>query len=172
MYPKFLSLFTIAISCTATAAEVIALPKAWNDLHYGSCYSSLKAGMSDTYGANFPEDENIVQSPRRLGFRNFVIASDTTSGTNAQRSVFEQRGGQNWCVVLASPPVADLIAGPVLISLQRPITWSSVTQAPPGFPETKVIYKWDDKIRVYKPADCYTGRAGRWRSFDCNQAYR
>ncbi|MPW16207.1 hypothetical protein GCT13_04510 [Paraburkholderia sp. CNPSo 3157] len=169
---KFLSIVMIATSCNAVATEVVSLPQPWRDSHYASCYPSLKAGLSDTYGVGFEEDENIVQFRRHIGSRNFVISSDTTSGTNSQRVVFEQRNERDWCVVLTSPPVADLTPGRVFASSQRPLTWSSVTQAPPGFLETKVIYTWDSKYLIYRPESCYKGRVGRWKSFDCNEAYR
>lgn len=169
---KLLSISVFMIGCNAFGAEVTSLPQPWHDSHYASCYPSLKVGMSDTYGSDFEEDENILHFPRRIGSHNFVIASDSTSGTNSQRTVFEQRGARSWCVVLTSPPVADLAPGPSSESLKRPLTWTSVTQAAPGFPEIKVIYKWDSKNMIYKPASCYKGDVGRWRSFNCNEAYR
>ncbi|MEM5461617.1 hypothetical protein VSR69_43670 [Paraburkholderia phytofirmans] len=172
MFRKFLSIAVIAIGSNVIAAEVVVLPQAWHDSHYASCYSSLKAGMSDTYGISFEEDKNILRIPRHMGLRYFVIASDTTSGTNSQKTVFEQRSSTNWCVVLASPPVAALVPGPVSATLRRPLTWTSVTQAPPGFPEMKVLYKWNSKDLIYVPANCYKGNDGRWKSFNCNEAYQ
>jgi hypothetical protein len=123
-------------------------------------------------GTGFEEDENIMQSRRRMGSRDFVISSDTTSGTNSQRTVFEQQSGRGWCVVLTSPPVADLTPGQLSASTRRPMTWFSVTQAPPGFPETRVLYKWDSKHLIYKPAGCYKGGVGHWEAIDCDEAYR
>jgi hypothetical protein len=154
------------------AEELFALPQPWKNSHYGSCYSSLNSGMSDTYGTDFADDENILQFPRSVGSRKLIIASDSTSGTNSQRTVFERRGPRKWCVVLSSPPVADLAPGAVSASLQRPTTWTSVTQAPPGLPETKVTYRWDSKDQVYKPVTCYKGSVQHWTSFDCNEAYQ
>ena len=172
MHVKFLGIAIMLSSCNVSAEELFALPQPWKNSHYASCYSSLNLGMSDTYGADFADDENILQSPRSIGSRKFVIASDSTSGTNSQRTVFEKRGSRKWCVVLSSPPVADLAPGAVSVFLQRPTTWTSVTQAPPGFPETKVLYRWNSKDQVYKPVSCYTGSVRNWKSFDCNEAYQ
>ncbi|WP_454871989.1 hypothetical protein [Paraburkholderia xenovorans] len=171
-FPRLLGIAVVAIGSDVIAAEVVALPQAWRDSHYASCYSSLKAGMSDTYGPGFEEDKNILKLRRRSGLRDFVIASDTTSGANSQRTVFEQRNATSWCVVLTSPPVADLVPAPASATLQRPLTWTSVTQAPPGFPEMKVLYKWNAKDLIYAPANCYKGDGESWRSFNCNEAYQ
>lgn len=172
MCVKFLNLALVMIGCNASAAELVAIPQPWHDSHYASCYPSLNAGMSDTYGPDFKEDGEILQIHRKIGSRNFVIASDSTSGTNSQRTVFEQRGPANWCVMLTSPPVADLVPGPISTSIQRPMIWTSVTQAPPGFMETKVIYKWDSNAQVYKPLGCYKGGSQHWKAFDCKNAYQ
>ncbi|RKR37595.1 hypothetical protein B0G82_5678 [Paraburkholderia sp. BL17N1] len=122
MYLKFLSIAMLAVCCSATASEVVALPQLWHDSHYASCYPSVKAGMSEIYGMDFEQDENILQSHRHIGSRDFVIASDSTSGTNGQRTVFEQRDSKSWCVVLTSSPVAELVPGPVSASLRQPLT--------------------------------------------------
>ncbi|WP_146142538.1 hypothetical protein [Paraburkholderia sp. BL18I3N2] len=170
MYRKFLSIAIAAIGSDVNAGELVTLPQAWHDSHYASCYSSLRAGMSDTYGSRFDDDDNILQFRRHIGSHDFVIATDSTSGTNAQKTVFEQRNSNSWCVVLTSPPVAALTSGPVSATSRRPLTWTTVTQAPLGFQGVKVVYKWNSKDLIYLPLSCYKGSEGRWKSFDCNDA--
>jgi hypothetical protein len=172
MRVKFLSIVILTTGGNASATELVDVPQPWHDSHYAFCYPTLNAGMSDVYGPHYKDDEQILQFRRRIGSCNFVIASDSTSGTNSQRTVFEKRGQENWCVVLTSPPVAGLVPGPVTASTQRPMTWTSITQAPPGLAETMVIYKWDSEDQVYKPLGCYKGSIRHWTAFGCKDAYQ
>lgn len=172
MRAKFLSILMAVIGCNVIAAEVVELPQPWHGSHYGICYPALESAMAGTYGPGFKDDQNIVQERRRIGSRKFVIGSDTTSGTNSQRTVFEWRASDGWCVVLTSPPVADLKPGPESAGIQRPATWTAVTQAPPGFPEIKVVFEWAAKEKVYKPTICYKRGGNNWKRLDCNDAFQ
>lgn len=172
MYLRYLSIAILLIGSDVLAGEVVAVPSAWHNSHYGACYRLLETGMSDIYGPGFSQDENILQLRRQIGSPKFVIATDITSGTNAQKTVFEQRTSTEWCVVLTSPPVAALVSGTVSPTLRRPVTWTTVTQAPPGYQETKVLYKWNARQLIYTPVRCYRGEEGRWQKFNCNEAYQ
>lgn len=171
MHVKFLSTVIFIGFCSPAFSETTPLPAPWHASHYGVCYKSLKSGMSAVYGQKFDEDQEILRNHRKIGSKEFVIASDSASGTNSQRTIFERRTANKWCVVLTSPPVADLSPSEISKTSRRPMIWTTTTQASPGFTETKVIYKWDLKQKIYLPYSCQKGNEKHWQSFDCNKAY-
>ena len=90
------------------------------------------------YGTGYQSDENIMQKKLSFGKVEMVISADTTSGNNAARTIFERRSNNLWCVVLSSPPVAQIVPLVTDNKSTRPNGWETLTQAESAFDEIKV----------------------------------
>ncbi|CAE6770429.1 MULTISPECIES: hypothetical protein [Paraburkholderia] len=171
MLHKFLNPLYAFIVSPAFAGEVSGLPDAWVGTRYGACYTSVAEGMSDVYGPDYSSDDNIGARHVSYGVDEMIVSVDRTSGTNASQTIFEKRANGNWCVVLTSPPVSNL--APIMqdgIS-SRPLQWVTLTQASPGYPETKIIYTWNKHKSIYFPSHCYHVYKNKMKKFECRNAY-
>jgi len=171
MFPKYLSLLLIGIAAPSFSHEHTGLAAAWRGSHYGECYPSFSAGMSDVYGPGYASDENIDQKRAKYGANEMVVSTDRTSGTNASRTVFERRSGGRWCVVLTSPPVASLVPNRTADGSRKPSQWTTLTQAPPGYPATEIVYLWNRTAEIYLPSHCYHVSARKKKRLNCAKAY-
>jgi hypothetical protein len=98
-----------------------------------------------TFGATFAQDENIVLRKEWLGSRVFHIVEDRTSGTNYSRTLLLANPNGAYCVVLETPPIAQLD----VLSVQPdgfPHRLRSTDQAPPGLPVNEITYVLDQKM--------------------------
>jgi hypothetical protein len=127
--------------------------------------------MASVYGQQYELDENITQKRLAFGKVKMVETADTTSGTNAARTVFEQRAKNSWCVVLSSPPVAQIVPYASSNRLNRPSKWEALTQSDPGFDRVKIVYLWRAAKAVYFPTTCFYVSKTMTRAFDCQKAY-
>jgi hypothetical protein len=105
-----------------------------------ACYPDSNAYMVATYGTEFHEDENLRVSKKTFGKTRFSLVEDLTSGTNHSRVLLRSTGEKKVCVVLATPPVAQLEVVKV-DSGGVPQEFKAVDQAPPGMAGTEIRYR-------------------------------
>lgn len=172
MNHKHLSVLALAISASACNGKTPTLPDAWDASHYGSCYASIEEGMASVYGEAYELDANVSKEKLAFGTDTLVMSADRTTGTNSARTVFERRKDRGWCVVLTSPPVASIVPLVHHGRAVRPNKWETLTQAPPGFTELKVIYTWDTAKALYIPTGCFHISGTSAKGFDCREAYK
>lgn len=172
MRHKFLGPIFAIIAAPTFAGDALGLPDAWANSHYGTCYSSITAGMVDVYGSDYASDENITLEKTAYGIDNLLTSSDHTSGTNASRTIFEKKENDRWCIVLTSPPVASLIPVMKKGATTKPAQWMTNTQAPPGYAETRVTYIWSKQRNIYYPSECYLISGGNKKKLNCTDAYQ
>lgn len=163
-------LVVVVVPSLACAAS--QLLEAWSGSNYGSCYASIEQGMADVYGAEYLSNVNIVRRAMTLGTSEIVVSEDRTTGTNSARTVFEKRAPKKWCVILTSPPVASLLPVTAKGVSGRPSQWITLTQAAPGYPETKVIYVWRKQDALFYPARCFYIFQRKVQRFNCSDAYK
>ena len=166
-----IAVFVIFTTLSAFAEESATSPAAWVNSHYGACYASMEQGMVAVYGPDYANDDNVLSTTNRYDASEMVLSQDTTSGTNSSRTVFEKRTGNRWCIVLTSPPVASIEPVPGKGKSARPAQWITLTQAPPGFAETKVVYSWSRAKALYLPSECYRVLGAKTTVLDCRDAY-
>ncbi len=127
--------------------------------------------MAAVYGIHYASDDNVLSVTNHYRTSEMILSQDTTSGTNSSRTIFEKRAGNQWCIVLTSPPVASMNAVSGKGKSARPAQWITLTQAPPGFAETKVVYSWNRAKALYLPSECYRVSGAKTTAFDCRDAY-
>jgi len=133
-----------------------------------ACYPDSDAYMVATYGKEFLDDENLRVSKTTFGKVKFSLVEDLTSGTNYSRVLLRAIGEKKVCVVLATPPVAQLEVIKVN-STGVPEEFRAADQAPPGMASTEIKYrlaadmtyratctsvKWRGKTAIRKPVAC------------------
>jgi hypothetical protein len=171
MLRKNLSFLIFFAAVPAFADGRTALPQAWANSHYGACYRSIEPGMAAVYGPDYATDDNVVSTTAKYVTGDMLLTQDRTTGTNSPRTIFEKRGRNRWCVVLTSPPVASIKAVPSPGRSARPTQWVTLTQAAPGFSETKVVYLWSRAKALYVPSRCYRVSRTKTTELACKDAY-
>jgi len=162
MIAKFLDSKLFPVLCL-----VAAVPCQANALE-PACYPDSNAYMVATYGTEFHEDENLRVSKKTYGKTKFSLVEDLTPGTNHSRILLRSAGDKKVCVVLATPPVAQLEVVRVN-SVGVPEEFKAADQAPPGMVGTEIKYrladdmtyratcssvKWQGKNAIRKPVAC------------------
>lgn len=122
------------------------------DAQAPACFSDLNAYMVATYGAEFKDDDNLRMTERIFGKTRFSIVEDRTSGTNYARVLLRARSSKNVCVVLQTPPVAQLDVVKVNAA-GVPEEFTTADQAPPGMPGTEMRYRLTSD-RTYRVVAC------------------
>lgn len=171
MLHKSLSFLIFFAAIPAFADGLPSLPQKWANLHYGACYRSIELGMAAVYGPAYATDDNVLSTTVKYVTGEMLLTQDQTTGTNSPRTIFEKRNRNRWCVVLTSPPVASIEAIPSRGRSARPAQWVTLTQAAPGFSETKVVYSWSRANVLYLPSKCYRVTRTKTTEFDCKDAY-
>lgn len=92
----FTSTFLVFINQSAYGAEA-------------ECYPTVDAYMTASYGENYKDDENISAHKDIYGGNIFYIVADKTSGTNYSRSLLRENASGKFCLILSTPPIAQLI---------------------------------------------------------------
>lgn len=138
------------------------------------CYENIDTFLITTYGENYKEDENIDIKSICYGVQNGYWVADKTSGTNYSRTLLIERPKKGVCLALSLPPVASVEAG-VLGRSGLPNTFTSIDQAPPGFPSHEVKYLLNLKKYKYQPALCkevrYVGDKRSERTVSCKTMF-
>jgi hypothetical protein len=134
-----------------------------------TCFSDPNAYMVATYGAEFKDDDNLRVTERMFGKIRFTLVEDRTSGTNHSRVLLRASSDEQMCVVLETPPVAQLDVVKVNAA-GVPEEFNAAEQAPPGMPGTEICYrlasdttyravtctavKWQGKKVIRTPISC------------------
>jgi len=108
--------------------------------------------MIATYGPAFHDDENLVTQEQIFGKIKFTLVLDLTSGTNVSHTLLRANARKELCVVLTTPPAAQL----ELVKVNAagvPEEFKSVDQAPPGMPVNEIFYRLAGNMR-YTTAMC------------------
>jgi hypothetical protein len=171
MLRKSLSVLICFAATPALADNLSSLPQAWANSHYGACYRSIELGMTSVYGPDYATGDNVVSATARYITGEMRLTQDQTTGANSSRTIFEKRAGNRWCVVLTSPPVASIDSVPGSRRSARPAQWITLSQAAPGFSETKVVYLWSRANALYLPSKCYRISRTTTTEFACSDAY-
>ena len=119
----------------------------------GQCFSSIEAFMVNSFGEHYLNDENLFLIDKKYGKQKFKVSEDRTSGTNYSRSLLIERKDKGVCLLLSTPPIAQLNA----FSFNRrgfPVQFISNDQAPPGLPEHEITYLFDPVNFKYVPITC------------------
>lgn len=104
------------------------------------CFSDPDAYMVATYGAQFKDDDNLRVTEKIFGKIRFTLVEDRTSGTNHSRILLRASSNKKVCVVLETPPVAQLDVVEVNAA-GVPEEFKAAEQAPPGMPGTEINYR-------------------------------
>lgn len=162
MIAKYLESTLLPILCFVAAVPCHA------NAMTSACFSDPEAYMVATYGAEFKDDENLRLTEKTFGKTRFSLVEDLTSETNHSRVLLREAGSQKVCVVLTTPPVAQLDVVKVNAA-GVPEEFKAVEQAPPGKAGTEISYrltgdmtyraactsvKWQGHRVIRKPAAC------------------
>lgn len=100
--------------------------------------------MTASYGENYKDDENISVREDKYGGNKFYTVADKTSGTNYSRSLLRESAPGKFCLVLSTPPVAQLTPR-ARDEFGVPRRFVATDQAPPRIAEHEWIYvfNWD-----------------------------
>lgn len=153
---KHLLPILLLLSCAAAAARTDQ-----------GCFKDGDSYMTETYGAAYREDENLVIKQERYGKQVYEVARDKTSGTNHLITLLLQRPGKGLCKILTTYPVVGIT--PIDYDRQgRPIAFSAKDQ---GTTSHEIIYRWDQAGAEFKPAKCteqtWTGQRMKSRTVAC-----
>ncbi|MCT7329319.1 hypothetical protein [Ralstonia mojiangensis] len=144
----------------------------------GHCYDSLASYMSETFGEGYQDDENIKQeeliqngSGENVSERpSYYWVYDATPGVNITRTLFEKNKGEKLCAILQIP----LSSGNdfrIKKDGSLPDVVKSIDSPPPGFPETKIIFKLDKKHHFYRMSECLRVRNGIEKKANCKKIF-
>jgi hypothetical protein len=103
------------------------------------CFPTIEAYMNKSYGESYKDDENISVREEKYGKNIFYFVVDKTSGTNYGRSLLREKTAGEFCLVLSTQPVAQLVPG-MPDELGVPQKFVATDQAPPGMPEHEITY--------------------------------
>lgn len=144
-----------ALFCAVIAPANAAAPQP-------SCFANVEAYMVATYGAAFRDDDQLVVSEKIYGKTRFTLVRDLTSGTNVAHVLLRPAPNRQVCVVLRTPPVAqlDVIA---VDAAGVPEAFRTSEQASGENATTEIIFRRTQK-NDYAPAVCnnVTWRNNRW----------
>lgn len=115
-----------------------------------SCFASGEAYMTAKFGSAYRDDENLKIKKQRYGRQDYLLASDTTSGTNSPITLLLQQPGKGLCEVLSTPPVATLKASKY-DEHGRPIAFFAKDQ---GTTSREITYKWDSSSNHFRADSC------------------
>jgi hypothetical protein len=150
-YPSFTvsSLLAAVVMCAGSACAVVPA-----QAPAPTCFSDANAYMVATFGDNYRDDENLKLTEKTYGTTKFSLAEDATSGTNHARVLLRELQPKKVCVVLSTPPVAQLDVSKVNTS-GVPEEFTATDQAPPGLPENEITYRITPQMN-YVAAACST----------------
>jgi len=114
------------------------------------CFASGEAYMVAKFGSAYRDDENLKMRKQRYGKQDYLLASDTTSGTNSPITLLLQQPGKGLCEVLTTPPVATLKATKY-DKHGRPIAFFAKDQ---GTTSREITYKWDSSSNQFRADGC------------------
>lgn len=129
------SLLAAIAICTGSACAVVPA-----QAPAPACFADANAYMVATFGENYRDDENLHLTEKTYGKTKFSLAEDATSGTNHSRVLLRELQPKKVCVVLITPPVAQLDVGKVNTA-GVPEEFKASDQAAPGLPENEIIYR-------------------------------
>lgn len=107
------------------------------------CFTTVEEFLTKSHGENYRDDENISAHVGKFGNKEFLIVADKTSGTNYARTLLYERLPNQLCLVLQTPPIAQLTSSTVDVHEFPNLV--STDQAPPGMPQREITYlfNWD-----------------------------
>lgn len=116
------------------------------------CFPTVEKFLIESYGDNFREDENISVHLEKLGSKEFIVVTDKTSGTNYARNLLVEKSKDNFCLVLSTPPVAQLTASKVDANEFPKLV--ATDQAPPNLPGREITYVFNVNRFRYNATIC------------------
>lgn len=136
------------------------------------CFPSIDAYMSMSYGENYRDDENISIREEKYGKGKLFFVTDKTSGTNYARYLLRKMKPGQFCLVLSTPPVAQLVAG-TRDETGFPKKFFATDQAPPGLPAHEITYVLDQQSFRYDAKICnevlYANKKRNVKSVSCDE---
>lgn len=143
----------------------------------GHCYDSLASYMSETFGEQYQDDENIKQELVQNGSGDNVSERpsyywvyDATPGVNITRTLFEKDKEKRFCAILQIP----LSSGNdfrIKKDGSLPDVVKSIDSPPPGFPGTKIVFRLDKKHHFYRMSECLRVRNGIEKKVNCKKIF-
>lgn len=130
-------LLALQLSCLPLLS---ALATAGQPAPTSACFADATAYMMASFGAAYRDDENLRVSEKVFGKTSFTLVEDMSSGTNHARVLLRPDAARRLCVVLATPPVAQLDAVKV-DAAGVPLEFRAVEQAPPGSKGRVIVYR-------------------------------
>lgn len=117
-----------------------------------ACYPNIPSYMLATYGPSYEADENLLVKQKRHGSVTFTMVADMTSGTNIVRTLFRKTDRGEYCIVLKTPPAAELKVA-TLDKAGVPLTFLTTDQAPGTQAANEIVYSLG-KANTYTPTLC------------------
>lgn len=154
----FVSILLVFFNTTSFGAEM-------------QCFPSVENYMSKLYGENYKDDDNISMHQEKYGKNIFYIVTDTTSGTNYVRSLLRKKTSGEFCLILLTQPVSQLV--PRMIDKSGiPRKFIATEQAPPGLPEHIITYVLNEKDFRYSAHICkevsWVSKTKKIKTISCN----
>jgi hypothetical protein len=117
------------------------------------CFPTVAAYMSKSYGESYQVDDNISVREKKYGRNILYSVADKTSGTNYARSLLRENTKGEFCLVLVTPPIAQL--DPEMRGeSEMPQKFIASDQAPPGLPGHEITYVFNPKDFRYDAKTC------------------
>lgn len=110
------------------------------------CFPAVDEFLAKSYGDDYRDDENISVHLEKFGEKEFIVVADKTSGTNYARNLLIEKSHNRFCLVLRTPPVAQLTTS--IVDAHEFPNIVATDQAPPDLPGHEITYFFNvDRFR-------------------------